>query len=155
VSSKPKKKRTLQGLLWRHWALLIVLGLLVDSGMALYQLLQVGFSDGVYLLASLFTNLVLIAVVLSIRYIVIGGLMRGIRQGMEQPPSKDATKTDQVVSSVGRTTGRYAGIAGRALKQGARKAGRATQAGAAMFQDSGKQTKDKKQKSNSAPSECA
>ncbi len=155
MPSKPKK-RNLQGLLWRHWALLIVLGLLIDSGLAVHKLVQVGLSEGLYLFVSLFTNLIFIAIILSIRYIIIGGLMRGIRQGMEQPSSqKEATKADQVVSNVGRTSGRYAGIAGRAVKQGARKAGRVARVGTAMVQGSGNQSKDKKQKGNSAPSESA
>ncbi len=156
MSSKPKKKPTLQGLLLRHWALLIVLVLLVDMGLAIRKIIQGGLSDNVYLLATLFTNLIFIAIILSIRYIIIGGLMRGIRQGMEQPSSnKEATKADHVVSNVGRTTGRYAGMAGRVFKQGARKAGRVTRVGASMLQGSRAPAKDEKQKSNSAPSECA
>jgi hypothetical protein len=131
MAADRNKKRSISGFLLRHWAWLIVLGLLISSGLTGYRIYKVGLPEGTYMFASIATNLVVIALVLSVRYIIIENLMRGIRKGMEQPSAKDDPKADQVASSVGRTTGRYAGIAGRALSQGARKVGRVARAGAA------------------------
>jgi hypothetical protein len=137
MSSGIKKRRALHSILLRHWAWLIVLGLLISSGLTAYRIYQVGFAKGAYMLASIATNLVVIALVLSLRYIVIESFLRGIRKGMEQPPAQEDTKADQVASTVGRTTGRYAGIAGRALSQGVRKVSRVARAGVSTVRQSG------------------
>lgn len=149
MSSGSEKKRSIYRLLLRHWAWLISLGLLISSGLTAYRIYQVGWEEGAYMLASIATNLVVIALVLSLRYVVIENLLRGIRKGMEQSSASDASKADQVASTVGRTTGHYAGIAGRALSQGARKVGRVARAGIATVRQGGADSGNAK----SSPSE--
>ncbi len=148
MAAAPKKKRPIYRVLLRHWAWLIVLGLLISSGLKVRQFLQVGLPEGAYMLTPIATNLVIIALVLSIRYVVIENLMRGIRKGMAQPSAKDDTKADQVASTVGRTTGQLAGQAGRALSQGARGLGRVARAGIATV----RQEKTDSQDTKSSPS---
>lgn len=134
MASKPKKNGSVYRLMLRHWVWVIVVALLAASGVEAYRLSRVGLPQGAYLLVPIATNLVTIALVLLVRYVIIGNLVRGVRKGMQQSPTQGDSKADQVASSVGRTTGLYAGMASRILTRGARHARQVGRAGAATIQ---------------------
>lgn len=128
ASTRRDKRPNLSRLLLRHWAWIIVGGLLISSGLTGYRIYQMGLPEGIHLFVNIATNLVIIALVLSIRYVVIEGLVRGIRKGMEQ--SSQESKAEKVASDIGRTAGLYVGQASRSLSRGLRRAYRVTRAGA-------------------------
>lgn len=131
VGSSDKQKRSLASLLWRHWAWTIVGFLMVLSVSTGWRAYRIGFPEAMPLVPVIGTYVVVMALVLSIKYVVIKSLSRGIKQGMSDPPaSRPASKTDEVAETVGRTTGRYVGLAGRAVSKSTKKARRIAKASA-------------------------